>query len=74
MENIFPFALLGLLYIGTDPVYTTGILCFRVFTGARLLHTIVYLGEIPQPSRAIMFGIALTVNVYMAVAITLRTM
>ena len=74
MENIFPFALLGLLYIGTDPAYTTGILCFRVFTGARLLHTIVYLGQIPQPSRATMYSIALAVNVYMAVAIILKTM
>merc|ERR1712212_136838 len=66
IENVFPFLFLGFLYIFTNPAYSTALLVFRLFAGARILHTIVYLNVIPQPARALTFFAGLGVNYYMA--------
>merc|ERR1711997_392451 len=65
IENVVPFAILGLLYIFTNPAYSTALLCFRLFAGARILHTVVYLLAIPQPARAILFFANIFTNFYM---------
>merc|ERR1711997_1047948 len=66
IENILPFAILGFLYIFTNPAYSTALLCYRLFVGARILHSIVYLLVIPQPSRALAFFVGIFVNLFMA--------
>merc|ERR1712002_10781 len=66
IENIFPFLFLGLLYILTNPAVATATLVFRIFVGARILHTIVYLLVIPQPARALAFFAGQGVNIYLA--------
>ncbi|KAK3102857.1 hypothetical protein FSP39_014478 [Pinctada imbricata] len=73
IENIVPFVLLGILYVLTGPDPWWAVLRFRVFAASRILHTICYLTPIPQPSRALMFGIGLSINVQMAVSV-LRAM
>jgi len=65
IENIFPFLTLGLLYLFTNPEHSTAQLCFRIFSGARLLHSFVYLWEIPQPTRALAFFAGMGVNFFM---------
>ncbi|MFO0567744.1 MAG: MAPEG family protein [Polyangiaceae bacterium] len=56
VDNIVPFALLGLLLVlwGASPL-VTGILT-GVFTAARLGHSLAYLGE-KQPWRTISFAV-----------------
>merc|ERR1711997_89846 len=66
IENVVPFAILGFLYIFTAPAYGTALLCYRLFVGARILHSIVYLLVIPQPSRALAFFVGIFVNLFMA--------
>merc|ERR1711988_411788 len=66
IENIIPFAILGFLYIFTNPAYSTALLCFRLFAGARILHTVVYLLVVPQPARALCFFANIFTNIYMA--------
>merc|ERR1711988_742298 len=65
IENVVPFAILGLLYIFTNPAYSTALFCFRLFAGARILHTVVYLLAIPQPARALLFFANIFTNFYM---------
>merc|ERR1712055_884315 len=74
IENIVPFLFLGLLYIFTNPAYATALLVFRLFAGARILHTIVYLNVIPQPARALTFFAGLGVNYYMAYKVIVNFM
>merc|ERR1719158_1233745 len=66
IENIIPFLFLGLLYVFTNPAYATALLAYRVFVGARILHTIVYLNIVPQPARALTFFAGVGVNLYLA--------
>merc|ERR1712183_564700 len=66
IENIFPFLFLGLLYIFTNPALATAKLVFRIFVGARILHTVVYLNVVPQPARALAFFGGLGVNIFLA--------
>merc|ERR1712020_400819 len=66
MENILPFLILGFLYMFTNPAYATALLCYRLFVGARIVHTIVYLLVVPQPSRALAFFAGIFVNIFMA--------
>ena len=65
MENIFPFLTLGFLYIFTGPALSTATTLFRVFTGARVAHTVVYVWSVPQPARAIAFFTAMGINLYL---------
>ncbi|XP_023345026.1 microsomal glutathione S-transferase 1 isoform X2 [Eurytemora carolleeae] len=65
IENIFPFLTLGFLYLFTNPGLSTATTVFRLFSGARILHSVVYLWEIPQPSRALAFFAGMGANLYM---------
>ena len=71
MENILPFVLIGLFYVATNPVASSATLLFRIFTGARFIHSIVYLFQVPQPARALSFGVGFGVMCYMG-AITIK--
>jgi glutathione S-transferase len=52
LENILPFLALGFLYVGTGPSLNWARTLFRVFTGARFVHTLVYaVYVVPQPGR-----------------------
>ena len=42
MENIFPFLLLGLGYLTTQPSAGQAMWLFRIFTASRIIHTVVY--------------------------------
>lgn len=66
IENVFPFVLVGLLYVSTSPPLARALLCFRIFTVSRLLHTVAYLMPIPQPSRALLFFTGYFTTFYMA--------
>ena len=67
LENILPFLILGLIYVGTDPSAAWAKLLFRTFTAARFTHTFVYaIVVIPQPARALSFFAGMAVNVVMA--------
>jgi glutathione S-transferase len=74
IENIVPFAILGFLYIFTNPAYSTALFCFRLFAGARILHTLVYLLAVPQPARALCFFANIFTNIFMAYSIITATM
>lgn len=65
IENIFPFLTLGFLYLFTNPALATANLLFKVFTGARVAHTVVYLWSVPQPARALAFFAGMGVNLYL---------
>ncbi|XP_784920.3 microsomal glutathione S-transferase 1 [Strongylocentrotus purpuratus] len=73
LENIVPFFGLGLLYAVTSGATTTTIVWhYRIFVASRFLHTIAYIGALPQPSRALSFFAGLVVNVSMAVQIIMN--
>ena len=61
--------ILGPLYVLTNPNPFYAALHFRVFAGARILHTITYLNAIPQPSRGLCWYVGMAVNISMAVQI-----
>ena len=42
IENIVPFVLVGLLYVGTNPDRDTALWHFRIFFVSRVLHTLTY--------------------------------
>ncbi len=65
IENIIPFLFIAHNYIGTGPSPQLAINLIRAFTGARLAHTVCYLGQIPQPSRAAAFTVGLAINIFM---------
>ena len=72
LENIPAFWVLSALYITTGPVATWATLLFRVYTAGRILHTIVYaIIPLPQPSRAIAFGVPTLVSLYMGAQVVL---
>ena len=55
LENILPFLALGLLYVGTGPSFSLARTLFRVFTGARFVHTLVYaVYVVPQPGTILL--------------------
>ncbi|XP_072176613.1 microsomal glutathione S-transferase 1-like [Diadema setosum] len=73
LENIVPFFGLGLLYALFSGASTSTLLWhYRIFTVSRLLHTVVYLNAIPQPSRALCFAAGLAVNISMGVQILMN--
>ncbi|XP_055710911.1 prostaglandin E synthase-like [Phlebotomus papatasi] len=72
LENIYPYILLGFGYLLTDPTPWVAALVFRVGAIARIAHTIVYtVYVIPQPARAIAFGVCSIISYYMASQIIL---
>ncbi|XP_010212612.1 PREDICTED: microsomal glutathione S-transferase 1 [Tinamus guttatus] len=66
LENIVPFFGVGLLYALSGPELSTALLHFRIFAGARILHTIAYLTPLPQPSRGLCWGVGYMVTISMA--------
>jgi glutathione S-transferase len=73
LENIPPFLLVAFLYTLIDPTQLVAINLFRFFTVARILHTFVYtIVVIPQPSRAVSFGVGYGITIYMAVQVILN--
>ena len=74
LENIVPFLVLGIFYVICAPAISTAMNVFRAFTGARVLHSVVYLTQFPQPSRALCFISGAVINLYMAYFIITTTM
>ncbi|XP_046548952.1 microsomal glutathione S-transferase 1-like, partial [Haliotis rubra] len=66
LENVIPFVLIGLLYTASGPSLGSALLHFRIFTGARIFHTIAYLFALPQPSRGLAFFVGFLATVSMA--------
>nr|XP_034983202.1 microsomal glutathione S-transferase 1 [Zootoca vivipara]XP_034983203.1 microsomal glutathione S-transferase 1 [Zootoca vivipara]XP_034983204.1 microsomal glutathione S-transferase 1 [Zootoca vivipara] len=62
LENIIPFLFIAFFYSFTGISETTALIHFRIFTAARLLHTIAYLVPLPQPCRGLGFGVGLLVT------------
>jgi len=42
LENIIPFVLIGLFYVGTRPKFDRALWHFQIFLISRILHTIAY--------------------------------
>ena len=74
LENIIPFAVIGLLYSLTGPDLSTALIHFRVFAVARICHTVAYVMPLPQPSRALtwMAGMVVTLSMAYRVLTTAR--
>ncbi|XP_016093700.1 microsomal glutathione S-transferase 1-like [Sinocyclocheilus grahami] len=66
LENIVPFVVIGLLYALTGPDLSMALLHFRVFVGSRFIHTVAYMMALPQPTRALAFGVGLFITFSMA--------
>lgn len=69
LENVLPFVLVGLLYSLTGPDLSWALLHFRVFTGARLFHTVAYVLVLPQPSRGLSWVVGMIVTFSMAYSV-----
>ncbi|XP_046339138.1 microsomal glutathione S-transferase 1-like [Haliotis rufescens] len=65
LENILPFAVIGVLYVLSDPLPHVARRLFQTFTAARLIHTVAYLAPLPQPIRFLAFGVGAVVNMIM---------
>lgn len=73
LENIPAFWILGALYVTTAPAQAWATLLFRIFTGGRILHTVVYaVKPLPQPARAISFLVPYVVLWYMGIQVVLH--
>ena len=73
MENIIPFIALILLYAASGAGDTCCVtLVSKIFTAARFLHTVVYIGEVRQPARVLSFFVGVLCNVYLGVKILLH--
>ncbi|KAF0039171.1 hypothetical protein F2P81_009655 [Scophthalmus maximus] len=66
LENIVPFVAVGLLYALTGPELSSALLHFRLFAGSRILHTVAYVGALPQPSRGLSWILGMLVPFSMA--------
>ncbi|KFP80700.1 Microsomal glutathione S-transferase 1, partial [Acanthisitta chloris] len=66
LENIVPFVGIGLLYALSGPDLSTALLHFRIFAGARIMHTFAYLIPLPQPSRGLSWAAGYAVTFSMA--------
>ncbi len=71
IENIVPFVLVGLFYVGTNPDRDVALWHFRIFFVSRLLHTLTYQLALPQPSRFIACAVGYLTTLSMAVRIFL---
>ena len=72
LENILPFLVLAFFYVSTNPIPSSALMAFRVFTTARIIHSIVYaVYVVGQPARALSYIVGQLVNVYLAVSIIL---
>jgi uncharacterized MAPEG superfamily protein len=66
--SIYPFLVLGLVFVLAGGGVRTGAIIFGIFTGARLLHSICYLRGM-QPWRTNFFSVGLLATVALIVAI-----
>lgn len=60
LENILPFMVLAFLYCATGPDVSAALIHFKVFFYARVLHSIVYVGQL-QPWRALCWMVGMGV-------------
>ena len=69
LENIYPFVLVGLLYVATDPSLAAAKFHFYAFVISRFAHTFVYLSQIRQPARSVCFvtGFAVTISMILQI-------
>nr|CAD7578789.1 unnamed protein product [Timema californicum] len=68
LENIPIFFVASFFYQFTNPAPFIAINLIRVFALTRILHTIVYaVFPMPQPSRALAWGVGYGITGYMAV-------
>jgi uncharacterized MAPEG superfamily protein len=73
LENIPAFLFVSFLYVLTNPALGFATTLFRAFTIARIVHTFVYaVKPLPQPSRALAFGVGLLTTGYMAVQVLIH--
>ena len=66
MESIIPF--IGLIFVfaisgAGDAGCVT--LVSQIFTAARVIHTVVYLGEVKQPARGLAWFVGVVCNIYL---------
>ncbi|KAK9504947.1 hypothetical protein O3M35_009113 [Rhynocoris fuscipes] len=67
LENIPMFFTIALAYILTEPNAWVAINLMRAFTFARYAHTLVYaVVVVPQPARALAWGVGYGITGYMA--------
>uniref|UniRef100_A0A8C5E3S2 Microsomal glutathione S-transferase 1 n=1 Tax=Gouania willdenowi TaxID=441366 RepID=A0A8C5E3S2_GOUWI len=66
LETSVPFLVLGLLFALKEPSLAVALLHFRLFAGSRLVHTVSYVGALPQPCRALSWMVGMGVNFSMA--------
>ncbi len=71
IENIVPFVLVGLIYVGTNPDRDVALWHFRIFFVSRLLHTLTYQLALPQPSRFIACAVGYLTTLSMATHVLL---
>ena len=70
LENIPIFLLTGVIFVLSDPDLVFALMLFRLYTLARIIHTIVYaVYVIRQPTRAIAFLVGVIINVIMIICI-----
>ncbi|PIK36469.1 hypothetical protein BSL78_26711, partial [Apostichopus japonicus] len=55
LENIPVFLVIGLLYVAINPVASTAILHYRIFTAARFIHNVAYLLPLPPAMPRLRF-------------------
>jgi len=65
---IYPFLILGLVYVLVGGHASVAVPIFAIFTGARIVHSIVYLRAL-QPWRTISFAVSLLALIALIVAI-----
>ena len=69
--NIYPFLILGLIYVLAGASYLPAVIIFAVFTAARLLHSIFYVRG-GQPWRTISFAVGAFATLALMIAIVMR--
>jgi len=68
LENITVFFIVSYVYLMTNPSITLATTLFRVYTIARIAHTLVYaVVVIPQPARALSWAVGYFITIFMAV-------
>lgn len=73
IENILVFMPIGFLFLMTNPNPVTAKNLFRAVGVARVAHTLSYaFGPVPQPTRAIAFGVAYLSTGYMAIKVIIH--
>ncbi|CAH0551711.1 unnamed protein product [Brassicogethes aeneus] len=68
IENIPVFFVVSFAYLMTNPAVGFATMLFRAFTAARFVHTFVYaVVVIPQPARALSWGVGYAITWYMGI-------